>query len=103
MSPWSAARDHLRLTVRLTTKAAFDKIEGPISLSDGTAVLAARVRAVPESGMANAAIEKLISKALGVPRSNVHLAAGHKSRIKQLKIAGDVDALMDLADSLWPD
>lgn len=103
MRPWTASANHLHLTVRLTTRAAFDKIEGQLKLSDGTIVLAARVRAIPESGQANAAIEKLISKALRVPRSNVGLAAGHKSRIKQLRVAGDVDALMDLAGSLWPD
>lgn len=103
MRPWTTSANHLHLTVRLTTKAAFDKIEGPLKLSDGTMVLAARVRAVPESGKANAAIEKLISEALDVPRSNVSLATGQKSRIKQLRVAGDIDALMDLAGSLWPD
>jgi uncharacterized protein YggU (UPF0235/DUF167 family) len=102
MRPWRASANHIHITVRLTTKAAFDKIGGPLKLSDGTIVLAARVRAVPESGQANAAIEKLIAKALRVPRSNVSLAAGHKSRIKQLRVAGDVGSLMDLAGSLWP-
>lgn len=103
MPAWSASATHLHVTVRLTTRAAFDKIEGSLKLSDGTIVLAARVRAVPESGEANAAIEKLIAKALHVPRSNVDLAAGHESRIKRLRVTGDIDALIDLASSLWPD
>ena len=95
--------NQVRLTVRLTANASVDRIDGQSHLSDGTNVLAARVRAVPESGRANAALEKLISGALHVPPSKVKLAAGHKSRIKKLNVSGDVDALMDLATRLWPD
>ena len=102
MAPWAAGSDHLRLTVRLTPKASTDRIDGIKALSDGTIVLVARVRAAPESGRANAAVEKLLAKALGVPRSAVSLSSGQRSRIKHLRIAGDPEALMDSANRLWP-
>ena len=52
-----------------------------------------RARAAPEDGAANAALEALIAKWLGLARRDVALAAGHKSRIQQLAISGDPDAL----------
>jgi len=52
-------------------------------------VLKARVRAAPDKGKANAALEKLISKWMGVPRTSVQLVSGSTSRIKSLLIAGD--------------
>jgi uncharacterized protein YggU (UPF0235/DUF167 family) len=49
----------------------------------------ARVRAVPQDGEANAALERLVAKSLGVPKSAVAVVAGHKQRIKQVKVNGD--------------
>jgi uncharacterized protein (TIGR00251 family) len=74
--------------VRLTPKSGRDEIVG---LEDfgGETVLKVRVRAVPENGRANAALEKLIAKWLGVPPSAVKVAHGGKSRLKQIAIDGD--------------
>ena len=77
------------MAVRLTPKGGRDAIDGVETMSDGRAVLKARVRAVPEDGKANDALCKLIAKAAGVSNSSVDLAAGHTSRIKTLQIAGD--------------
>ena len=76
------------VAVRLTPKSGRDAIEG---LEDfgGETVLKARVRAVPEDGRANAALEKLIAKWLGLPPSAVKVAHGGKSRLKQVAIDGD--------------
>jgi len=65
-------------------------------LFDGSPVLVARVRALPEAGRANQALEKLIAKWLGVPPSTVSVAQGGKSRLKQVKIEGDADRLSRL-------
>ena len=62
----------------------------------------ARVRAVPEGGRANRALEKLIAKALGRPRSAVSVRSGHGARLKQLSVGGDGAALLDSARRLWP-
>ena len=83
------------LAVRLTPKSAHDEVKG-VELFDGAAVLAARVRALPEAGRANQALEKLIAKWLGVPASTVSVAHGGKSRLKQVKVEGDADQLVRL-------
>jgi uncharacterized protein YggU (UPF0235/DUF167 family) len=58
--------------------------------------LAARVRAVPAEGEANAAVEKLIARWLDVPKSTVRVTAGGKSRIKSLTISGESHCLEQL-------
>jgi uncharacterized protein YggU (UPF0235/DUF167 family) len=91
--PWRAHAQGLDIAVRLTPRGGRDAIEGVETLSDGGAVLKARVRAAPEKGAANAALEALIAKVLGVPRSAVRVAAGAGSRLKQVRVQGDQDAL----------
>jgi uncharacterized protein YggU (UPF0235/DUF167 family) len=59
-------------------------------------VLKARVRAVPEAGRANEALETVIAKWLGVPPSTVAVAHGGKSRLKQVAVVGDAEALTRL-------
>ena len=54
----------------------------------------ARVRAVPEDGKANAALEILVAGWLGVPRRSVEVTAGAKSRIKTVTIGGDGASLV---------
>ena len=85
-------RDGVILTVRLTPKSSRDEVVG---LEDhaGEWVLKARVRALPEAGRANAALETLIARWLGVPPSSVTVAHGGKSRLKQVAVAGDGDAV----------
>lgn len=85
--PWTAIADGLRVRVRLTPKSSRDEISGLEATAEGLA-LKARVRAVPEDGKANAAVSELLAKWLGVPKSSVTLAAGAKSRIKTLHVAG---------------
>ena len=78
--------------VRLTPKSARDDIVG-VAECDGEVVLKARVRALPEDGRANAALQKLMAKWLSVPRSSVQVIQGGKSRLKQIAIDGDVRTL----------
>ncbi len=80
------------LPVRLTPKSSRDEVVG-IEDHGGECVLKARVRAVPEAGRANEALETLIAKWLGVPPSTVAVAHGGKSRLKQVTVAGDAEAL----------
>ncbi|MBA8878002.1 DUF167 family protein [Phyllobacterium myrsinacearum] len=86
-------RDCITLFVRLTPKSARDAIEGVEETDDGRAHLKARVRAVPEDGKANAALEKLLAKWLGVAVRDVSIGAGATSRLKQIKVSGDPEAL----------
>lgn len=86
-------RDGITLFVRLTPKSAKDAVEGVEATDDGRAHLKARVRAVPEDGKANAALEKLLAKWLGIAARDVSIGAGATSRLKQVMISGDPEAL----------
>jgi uncharacterized protein len=89
------------LTVRLTPRAARDSIDGVGALSDGRAVVLARVRAVPDKGEANRALVELLAKALRVPKSAVEVIAGATARLKQVRIAGKLQALSGVIEA-WP-
>ena len=85
-------RDGVTLPVRLTPKSSRDEVVG-VEDHAGACVLKARVRAVPEAGRANEALETLIAKWLRLPPSSVTVAHGGKSRLKQVAVAGDGDAV----------
>jgi uncharacterized protein YggU (UPF0235/DUF167 family) len=57
--------------------------------------------APPVEGAANAALVPLVAKAFGVPKRAVTLIAGDTSRLKRLSIAGDPEALAEIAASLY--
>lgn len=91
-SAWRPVRDGLLLSFRLTPKSSRDEIGGLTDTADGKAI-AAKVRAVPEKGAANAALERLVAGWLDVPKSTVSLDSGSKSRLKSLLVRGDPAAL----------
>ena len=93
-TPWSASPGGVSLTVRLTPKGGRDAIDGIETMSDNRAVLKIRVRAAPSEGEANAALIKLIARAVGVPPRDVSLMAGATARIKRLNISGDGPTLV---------
>ena len=82
-------KEGVTLFVRLTPKAAKDALEAVVTSADERCYLSARVRAVPEKGLANKALEKLLAKTLRVPASTVSVDAGATSRVKQIFISGD--------------
>lgn len=75
------ARPGTELTVRVTPKASRDRItrEG-----DDIRVY---TTTVPEDGKANAAVTKLLAKALGLPKSDLTLVRGQTSRDKSFRIS----------------
>ena len=78
----------VRLAVRLTPRGGRDAIEGFAEDEAGRPVLKARVAAPPVDGEANAALVRLLAKALGLPRSAVRIAAGETARVKGIEIDG---------------
>ncbi|MDX8432642.1 DUF167 domain-containing protein [Mesorhizobium abyssinicae] len=100
MPPFRSRDDGIDLFVRLTPKAALDRIEGVETSADGRSHLKARVRAVPENGAANRALERLVAKALGVPGSSVSVVAGGTARLKTLRIVGDAAELAKRIEAL---
>jgi uncharacterized protein YggU (UPF0235/DUF167 family) len=98
--PWAVAAGGVTLAVRLTPKGGRDAIDGIEKRGDGQCVLKARVRAAPSEGEANAALIKLVARALGVPPRDVSLTAGATARIKRLAIAGDGPTLAAALEKL---
>jgi len=90
---WRAAAGGIELFVRLTPKGGADRIDGVEQTADGRSHLKARVRAVPEKGAANKALERLVAGWLGVPAGTVGVVAGGTSRLKTVRVEGDAAAL----------
>lgn len=91
---WRERRDGISIAVRLTPKGGRDSIDGLEILSDGRAVIKARVRAAPENNEANQALIAMFAKALMVSKSMVGLESGATSRLKTLGVQGDATALV---------
>ncbi len=64
-------------------------------MSDGRAVIAARVRAFPDKGKANEALIKLLAGWFGLPAASLRIVSGHTSRLKTAVIEGDADRLAE--------
>ena len=79
----SRADDRVRIPVRVTPRAGRDGIDGVV---DGH--LRVRVTVAPIDGAANAAVERLIGEALGIPPSSVATIRGARSRSKVIVITG---------------
>jgi uncharacterized protein len=80
-----------RLAVRVQPGASADRVEGRGTDDAGRVFVKVRVRARPEAGAANVAVEAVVAKALGVPTSAVKVVTGGKTRIKGLQIDGPPD------------
>jgi uncharacterized protein YggU (UPF0235/DUF167 family) len=78
-----------RLAVRVQPGGSADRIEGRGTDDAGRVFL--KVRARPEDGAANAAVELTVTKALGVGKSAVQVVTGGKTRLKGLEIEGPPD------------
>jgi uncharacterized protein (TIGR00251 family) len=92
--PWRTSEGCVIVRVRVTPRSPVDAVAGVGPTAEGLAIKA-RVRAPPAEGEANAALVRLIAGWLGVPKSAVSVAAGSKSRVKALRIAGEVRSLED--------
>ncbi len=84
----------MRIAVRLSPRARADRLDGVIRAADGTPVLKVSVTAPPAEGRANDALLHLLANACGVPRRDVSLVAGEKSRSKIVHVAGKGPLLM---------
>ena len=60
--------------------------------------LLVRLNAAPVDGAANAELIELLARALDIPRRNIEIVAGHRSRTKSVRITGVTSA--DVAEKL---
>ena len=93
----------MRLIIRVTPNASIDRIEGMGNDAAGRAYLKIRVRAVPEKGKANAAVEKLIARTLDLPKSAVSVLGAGKTRLKTLEIDGDAETASRIEELMSDD
>ncbi|MFC4346415.1 DUF167 domain-containing protein [Kordiimonas lipolytica] len=89
----------VRLHIRLTPKASADKLDRVDKDADGMPRLRATVTAIPENGKANAALIKLLSKKLRLPKSAIRLIAGDQNRNKTILFEGAPVELFDALDA----
>lgn len=90
---YSAHDGGVLLYVRATPGAARDAFGGIWRGPDGDSRLTVKISAAPDKGKANAAIVKLLSAALGTPKSAISIVAGKASREKTVEISGDPHGL----------
>lgn len=86
----------VRLPVRVTPRASRDGIDG----FDPEGVLRLRVTAAPTEGAANAAVVKLLARALDLAARDVVLVSGATGRQKVFEVpiaAGEVRARVEAA------
>ncbi len=86
--PFRLGRDGAILAVRVTPKAAQDRVLGLSDETDGAALRLA-VHAPPRDGEANAAVIALLARHFGLRKSDLCVAAGAAGRRKLVHIAGE--------------
>jgi uncharacterized protein (TIGR00251 family) len=76
------------LAVRVTPKASRNEISGLYRGASGAVSLSVKVTAAPDKGQANAAVIKVLAKAMRVSKSSFHLVKGQTERNKTFEITG---------------
>ena len=76
-------RDEVVLDVKLIPRAGATTLAG---MRDGAILI--RLAAAPVDGAANLALVAFLADLLGVPKRNVVIVSGEKSRRKRVKITG---------------
>ena len=93
-TPVAAVRGGVAVTVRLTPKAAQDRI-GPVETdAAGRAYLKITVTPPPENGKANKALIALLAKEWKMAKGGITIKTGARGRNKTVFLAGDPNVLM---------
>lgn len=88
-TPFKAGPEGVAVSLRVTPRAARDRIDGLAATADDGAELKVGVTAAPEDGKANAAVLKLLAKAWKLPKSSLSVVRGQSERRKTVLVAGD--------------
>jgi uncharacterized protein (TIGR00251 family) len=91
------------VAIRLTPKAARDRMGGLFVDSQGQRWLQAAVTAPPDKGKANAALITLLARQLKVPQSSIFLETGDTNRLKRLRILDCTPAIEDALTTIASD
>lgn len=93
-SPLFSVPGGVDVAIRLTPRAGSDRLLGLAAAAGGGRVLKAAVAAPPEEGRANEALLRLLAREWKLPRRDLDIVAGRKSRDKRVRVAGDPQALL---------
>lgn len=80
-----------RLSVRVTPRASRDAVEG----FDETGTLRVRVTAPPADGAANAAVARLLARALNLPGRDIVLVSGTANRNKVFELPLSIEEVAE--------
>lgn len=75
-----------KVEVKVTPKTSQSAITGITTDDAGRFHLTAKLRAAPEGGKANAELEALLAKGLGLPKSSVSVVRGETARNKLVSL-----------------
>jgi hypothetical protein len=81
------------IEVRLTPRAACDRVDGIARDAAGHQYLAVRVTAAPVDGAANTALIDLLARRWRLPKSAFDLVKGDSARLKRLCVTAAPDRL----------
>ena len=97
---WNPVAGGIRMLVRVTPRGGRDAVEGIGADAGEHPHLKLRVAAAPVDGDANDAVEKLLAKWLGVPKTMVEVVGGQTTRLKTVMIEGDPVRLLHRCQEL---
>ncbi len=92
--PFTSSPGGVSVAVRLTPKAAKNRIGDIRARADGKEALMGSVTAPPERGKANAALIALLAKEWKMAKGGISIKTGARGRNKTLFLAGDPKVLM---------
>ena len=84
----------MRVALKVTPRAAEDRIAGIAQDADGRAVIKVSVTAAPDRGKANQAVIRLLAKTWRIPKTRIEIVTGVSDRRKGLHIAGEPTQLL---------
>ena len=91
---FTSSPDGISVAVRLTPKAAKNRIGDIRARADGKEALRVWVTPPPESGKANAALVALLAKEWKMAKGGISIKTGARGRNKTVFLAGDPKVLM---------
>ena len=100
-TPFQAVADGVRVALKVTPKAAADRVRGVALDESGVALLQVSVTAVPEDGRANKAVTALLAKHWRVPKSSIAVIQGATDRRKVLLVRDDDPAALTARLDAW--
>lgn len=84
---WRLTDKGVELFVRVSPGSHRDVVEGVAEDAAGRRFLKVRLRAPPDGGRANGALEAFLADELGAPASSVRIEKGRTQRIKMVRIS----------------